>query len=120
MALLFKVLIMVEGMGLQLNHEFALGEVLTPYARRLVENRISVTATAQRLLRASGDAAELFIELPRRLRRIVETLDSSGIQIHMRAAELEPLVGRAERIGNRLSTIASLIGYLMWTGRRHD
>ncbi|WP_374008437.1 ABC1 kinase family protein [Leifsonia sp. LS-T14] len=155
MALLFKVLIMVEGMGLQLNHEFALGEVLTPYARRLVENRISVLATTKRLLRASGDAAELFIELPRRLRRIVETLDSSGIQIHLRAAELEPLVGRAERIGNRLvagmitaalingvgelvagkrtgrpwmtllmtaglSTIASLIGYLMWTGRRHD
>jgi ubiquinone biosynthesis protein len=114
-----------------------------------------VTATAQRLLRASGDAAELFIELPRRLRRIVETLDTSGIQIHVRAAELEPLVGRAERIGNRLvagmvaaalingigelvagerkgrswvtllmtaglSTIGSLIGYLLWTGRRHD
>lgn len=155
MALLFKVLIMVEGLGVRLDHDFALGEVLTPYARRVVEDRVSVTATAQRLLRASGDAAELFIELPRRLRRIVETLDTSGIQIHVRAAELEPLVGRAERIGNRLvagmvaaalingigelvagerkgrswvtllmtaglSTIGSLIGYLLWTGRRHD
>ena len=154
-ALLFKVLIMVEAMGVQLNHEFALGEVLTPYARRLVKDRISVTATTQRLLRASVDAAELFIELPSRLRRIVETLDTTGIQLHLRAAELEPLVGRAERIGNRLvagmvvaalingignlvvgkrngrswvavlmtaglSTVGSLIGYLLWTGRRHD
>ncbi|MGH1525503.1 ABC1 kinase family protein [Leifsonia sp. L25] len=153
MALLFKVLIMVEGLGVRLDHDFAMGEVLTPYARRLVEDRVSVTATAQRLLRASGDAAELFIELPRRLRRIVETLDTSGIQIHVRAAELEPLVGRAERIGNRLvagmvvaalingigdlvvgerkgrswvsvlmtaglSTVGTLIGYLLWTGRR--
>ncbi|MEY9951591.1 ABC1 kinase family protein [Leifsonia sp. EB34] len=155
MALLFKVLIMVEGMGVQLDHDFALGEVLTPYARRLVEDRISITATAQRLLRASSDAAELFIDSPGRLRRIVENLDTSGFQIHVRAAEVEPLVGRAERIGNRLvagmiaaalingigdlvaaqrkgrpwvtvlitaglSTIGSLVGYLLWTGRRRD
>ena len=155
LAMFFKVLIMVEGMGVQLNHEFALGEVLTPYARRLVKDRISVAATTQRLLRASGEAAQLFIELPSRLRRIVETLDTTGIQLHLRAAELEPLVGRAERIGNRLvagmvvaalingignlvagkrtgrswvtvlmtaglSTMGSLIGYLLWTGRRHE
>ena len=155
LALLFKVLIMVEGMGVRLDHEFALGEVLTPYARRLVKDRMSVTATARRLQRASGDATELFIELPGRLRRILETLDTTGVQLHLRAAELEPLVGRAERIGNRLvagmvvaalingignlvvgkrngrpwvtvlmtaglSTVGSLVGYLLWTGRRHN
>ena len=30
------------------------------------------------------------------------TCDTTGIQVHVRAAELEPLIGRAERIGNRL------------------
>lgn len=155
MAQLFKVLIMVESMGVRLDPAFALGEVLTPYARRLVKDRVSIPLTARRLLQASGDAAELFVELPSRLRRILETVDTTGIQLHLRAAELEPLVGRVERIGNRLvagmivaalingvgelvvgerkgrswmsllmtaglSTIGSLVGYLAWTGRRHD
>ncbi|MEV8183852.1 hypothetical protein [Arthrobacter sp. N199823] len=34
-------------------------------------------------------------------------MDTDGVELHLRAAELEPLMGRAERIGNRL--VAGLV-----------
>jgi ubiquinone biosynthesis protein len=50
--------------------------------------------------------------------------DTTGIQVHLRAAELEPLMERAERIGNRLvagmvgAALISGIGGLVASGRR--
>lgn len=39
--------------------------------------------------------------LPEKLRTLFENIDG-GVEVHLRAEELEPLVGRVERIGNRL------------------
>jgi len=101
-ALIFKVLMMIEGIGVQLDPQFDLTAVLTPYARRLVRERFAPAAVANRIARASADAATLALELPTRLRRVIDLVDRNGLEVHLRAAELEPLVGRAERIGNRL------------------
>ncbi|QEW04265.1 ABC1 kinase family protein [Microbacterium lushaniae] len=101
-ALIFKVLMMMEGIGVQLDPQFDLTAVLTPYARRLVRERFAPAAIANRIARASADAGTLALELPTRLRRVIDTVDRNGLEVHLRAAELEPLVGRAERIGNRL------------------
>ncbi|RLP72324.1 AarF/ABC1/UbiB kinase family protein [Mycetocola manganoxydans] len=113
-ALMFKVLIMVEGIGVQLNPDFDLMGVLTPYVRKLLRERLSVAALSQRMYRASSDAGALMLELPTRLRRILERTDRSGVEVHLRAAELEPLMTRAERIGNRL--VAGLIAAALING----
>ncbi|QEE62651.1 phosphotransferase [Salinibacterium sp. dk2585] len=106
-ALVFKVLITVEGIGTQLDPDFDLIGVLTPFVRRLIKQRLSAAAIARRVAEASADTGALLLELPSRLRRILETVDRGGIEVHLRAAELEPLVTRTERIGNRL--VAGLI-----------
>lgn len=113
-ALIFKVLIMIEGIGVQLDPEFDLMGVLTPYVRRLLAKRLSFAAMSDRLLRASADTGALMVELPSRLRRILDRADRSGIEVHLRAAELEPLVARAERIGNRV--VAGLIAATLING----
>jgi ubiquinone biosynthesis protein len=101
-SLLFKVLMVIEGIGVQLDPAFDLTSVVTPYARRLVRERLSPTALAKRMARASADAGALALELPTRLRRLIDTVDYNGLEVHLRAAELDPLVARSERIGNRL------------------
>lgn len=101
--LMLKVLVMMEGIGLQLDPEFDLFAVVTPFVHRLLRDRLSPSAIAQRVARASWDAGELLLELPSRLRRILEVMERSGLDLYLRAAELEPLVRRAERIGNRLT-----------------
>jgi ubiquinone biosynthesis protein len=101
-SLVLKVLIMIEGIGIQLDPEFDLNTVLTPYARRMVRERLSLSTIAKRLERASIDTAALLLELPVQLRRGLRAVDRGGFEVHLRAAELDPLVGRLERIGNRL------------------
>jgi ubiquinone biosynthesis protein len=52
--------------------------------------------------------------MPGTLRRLLEHADGGGVQVHLRAAELEPLMGRAERIGNRL--VAGMLSAAFITG----
>lgn len=111
--LLFKVLLMAEGMGEHLDPKFGLSELLTPYADKLVRERYSPSAVAERLIRSSAEGGKLLVELPERLRRILARLDEGGVELHLRAAELDPLMVRAERVGNRLVAgmlVAALIG----------
>ena len=113
LAKLLKTMIMAEGIGVELDPGFNLGVVLAPYARKLMLDRFAPQALARRMAAAGADAAELAGDLPELLRRVVDTLDTGGMEVHLRAAEFEPLVGRMERIGNRLVAgmiAAALIG----------
>ena len=122
--LLFKVLLMAEGMGAHLDPDFGLSELLSPYAEQLVRERYSPSAIAEQLARSSVEGGRLLIELPERLRRILERLDEGGIEVHLRAAELDPLMGRAERVGNRIVTgmlaaaLINAVGQLVASDRR--
>lgn len=114
MMLLFKALLLIESLAMRLDPDFRLGEALEPYAERLAWERLQLSAIAKRLVTASLDAGELALDLPGIIRRLVDAADTTGIQVHLRAAELEPLVGRAERIGNRL--VAGMIGAALISG----
>lgn len=114
MALLFKALLLIEGLALRLDPEFRLGESLEPYAQRLARERFSAGVLARRIARASADLGELALDMPGTLRRLLEHADGGGVQVHLRAAELEPLMGRAERIGNRL--VAGMLSAAFITG----
>ncbi|MEC5182166.1 ABC1 kinase family protein [Arthrobacter sp. CG_A4] len=112
LAKLVKMMIMAEGIGVELDPRFTLSEVLAPHAKKLLVSRFSPQALARRMAAAGADAAELAVDLPDVLRRVVDNLDT-GLEVHLRAAELEPLVGRMERVGNRLVAgmiSAALIG----------
>ena len=101
-SLLVKTVVMIEGMGVNLDPDFQLGEILGPYAKRLAAERFSAAALTKRLARAGTDLSEVMLALPSNLRALKGMLDSGGPEVHLRAAELEPLVGRVERVGNRL------------------
>ncbi|MCU1574598.1 MAG: transporter, partial [Micrococcaceae bacterium] len=102
MALLIKMILMTEGMGELLDPEFKLAEALEPHVQRLAIERYSPDALARRLAAAGSGAAQLGLELPQQLRRFFALVDRNGVEVHLRAAELEPLVARMERMGNRV------------------
>ncbi|MGW9629855.1 ABC1 kinase family protein [Agromyces sp. NPDC055520] len=114
MILLFKALLLIEALAMRLDPDFRLGDALEPYAERLSWERLRASVIAKRLVKASVDVGELALDLPGIVRRLVDAADTTGIQVHLRAAELEPLVGRAERIGNRL--VAGMIGAALISG----
>ncbi|MBP3036234.1 AarF/ABC1/UbiB kinase family protein [Arthrobacter sp. zg-ZUI100] len=102
MALLLRMLIMTEGMGEVLDPDFSMGNTLAPYARRMTMAQLNPVNFARRLGQAGVETLELGAELPDQVRRLLNTLDIEGLEVHLRAAELLPLVERLERVGNRM------------------
>lgn len=102
MALLLKMILMAEAMGVHLDAQFRLGEVLAPYASRLSEKLVSPTAIARQMAQAGIDISQLLSALPDQLRRLQAVFDAGGPEVHLRAAELEPLVTRIEAMSKRV------------------
>lgn len=100
--MLFKFCLMVESMGVGLDPEFNLGEFLQPYVQRWALNRFSPQVFARRLAASARDAAELAIDLPAKVQHLVDLIDRSGVEVHLREAEVETVMDRLEQIGNRL------------------
>jgi ubiquinone biosynthesis protein len=101
-ASLLKFFLMVEGMGVRLDPDFNLGEFLGPYARQLMLDRLAPDVLLRQLLTSSRDAAALAVDLPDRVRRLFDLLDASGVVVRLETGELDPLVARLERVGDRL------------------
>ncbi len=96
-SLVFKMVIMTEGMGVSLDPKFSLGATLGPFAQRLLANRYSPANIAQQLAGAGSDAMEILSQLPGQLRRVQQVLDDGGPELHLRTAELDADAGPARR-----------------------
>lgn len=109
LALTLKMGVMVEGLGQQLDPDFRLVSVIEPYAQRLVVQRRSPRYLARLMEAATMDAAQLGLEVPGQLRRILGDLERGTLEIGTRPGGLEPALDRLERLANRivLSLIAS-------------
>jgi ubiquinone biosynthesis protein len=104
LALVLGVVIVDEGIAAQLDPQFRFAEALAPYARRgILSNEGSPAALRRRAEEMAIDVEELAVDLPGQLHRALEVLASGGVELHVRASELEPLLARAERVGNRIA-----------------
>jgi ubiquinone biosynthesis protein len=103
LSLLFTVLIIAEGIVADLDPQFRFAEALAPYARRHLLSGITLAGVTRRLQQSGVDLAELATELPPRLNRISEAIESGGLEVHVRADEMDALLARTERLGNRVA-----------------
>jgi ubiquinone biosynthesis protein len=102
LALLLRMVVMLEGMGAQLDPGFQLGHVLVPYAQRLVAAQFDLAGLGRRIAFAAQDVGQFGLELPDHVRRLLDVLERGRFDVALRADEVEPLVARIERTGNRL------------------
>jgi ubiquinone biosynthesis protein len=98
LALLAKTLIMEEGLAVTLDPDFQIGRALAPFAERHLLARLTPIALIRQLERLGLAAAEF----PDQVHRLLDTL-GDGVDVHVRTADLEPLVARLERLGNRIA-----------------
>jgi len=101
-ALLLKTVVMHESMVTRLDPGFDFTGVLVPYARRMVMRQFSPTAWARSVAQAGLDVARLGVEAPQQARRLLGALQRGDLEIGVRPSGFEPLVGRLERIANRM------------------
>lgn len=100
--LLLRMLTITDGLGRTLDPTFHLTHALDPYARRLLLDSLTPEEVADRLRGQALAALRLGRELPGHLRRLLERLESGSVDVHVRAAELDPLLARVERMSDRI------------------
>lgn len=93
-AMLLKVLIMLEGTAQLLDPHFSLLEVMQPYRRKMFLQSLNPWRRARRLRRTAHEAEQLLEELPRRMTDILEQVESGQFDVHLDHRGLEPSVNR--------------------------
>lgn len=101
LAQLFKALAMCEGLLEQIDPDSSLNDYLEPMAGKLVYERFAGDQWAERIRDSAADAAELSIELPRRIDRVLGEVERGNLRVWTRVEEMDSALGRFEHIVER-------------------
>jgi ubiquinone biosynthesis protein len=94
LAMLIKVLVMLEGTARMLEPGFCLMEVLQPYQKTMWRRRMSPARQWRKARRIYAELEQLAEVLPRRLRDILQQIESGRFDVHLDHRGLEPSVNR--------------------------
>jgi ubiquinone biosynthesis protein len=101
-AALIKALVMCEGILQGLDPESSLADYLQPMAGKLVYQGIAGgDGAADRLRDSALDAAQLSIELPRRIDRVLGEIERGNLRVWTRIEDADPLIKRLEHMVER-------------------
>jgi ubiquinone biosynthesis protein len=93
-ALLLKVLVMLEGTGRLLSPSFCLTEILQPYQKRLLFRRLSPARYFQKLRRLYLEWEHLAEVFPRHLTGLLQQMQSGRFDVQLEHKRLEPAINR--------------------------
>jgi len=114
LALLFKALITLEGLGLKLDPEFALVDYLGPFLLRVMRSRYQPAALAARGRRAVLELLSLLGGLPADLRTLLKEARRGRMKLELDMKRLDHFGQQLARSANRLTvgivTAALIVG----------
>ncbi len=94
MSMLIKVLVMLEGTARMLEPSFSLMELIEPYQKKMLRRRLSPARQMRKARRIYSEVEKLAEVLPRRLRDILQQVESGKFDVHLDHRGLEPSVNR--------------------------
>ncbi len=94
LAMLIKVLVMLEGTSRLLWPNFSLLEVMAPYRRKMMRRRLSPWRRWRKLRRVYGELERVAQVLPRHLGEILRQIQNGQFDVHLDHRGLEPSVNR--------------------------
>jgi ubiquinone biosynthesis protein len=101
--LLARALVTSEGVGRQLDPRFNMAETARPLVERVLRERMSPGALAERAGEFAHEAAEVVQNVPRGVLDIVEKVRSDRLQIQFVHRNLDYFIREMDRSSNRLS-----------------
>jgi ubiquinone biosynthesis protein len=93
-AMLLKVLVMLEGASRLISPSFSLMAVMQPYRKKMLWRRISPARRLRKAKRIYSELEHLAQTLPRRLGDIVRQVQTGNFDVHLDHRGLEPSVNR--------------------------
>jgi ubiquinone biosynthesis protein len=94
LAMLIKVLVMLDGTVRMLEPKFSLMELIQPYQKKMLRRRLSPARHMRKMRRIYSEVELLAEVLPRRLRDILQQVESGKFDVHLDHRGLEPSVNR--------------------------
>jgi ubiquinone biosynthesis protein len=101
--LLAKALMIIEGVGGNLDPDFDFVGHATPFAKRLIKERLSLPDLAKDLYLSLTDLALLLRDLPADTRDLIDQAKRGKLRVLFEAKGLEPMLRTHEQISNRIS-----------------
>ncbi|TDR81961.1 ABC1 kinase family protein [Paludibacterium purpuratum] len=103
LAMLFKALITLEGLGRQLDPDFLLIEHLTPFVRRLVRARLHPANLLKRSRHTLGETLSMLSSLPRGMARLSKDMRQGKFSVNLDLKRLDSFARQLDRSANRLT-----------------
>ena len=100
--LLLKTVVMAQSLGKGLDPDFDIIPPLESYVKKLFRKKFSPLTFAKRLPGTWGDLAVFGMEFPRRMNRIVKSVERGELQVRTDVSGLETHLEHLEHIVNRL------------------
>lgn len=123
LVLVVRVIAMDEGLGVRLDPSFDLLEFAKPYFKRFWKRSHSVKAMTRRLRDGVIDLADVGVDLPRRVSRVVGLIERGEISVTARIEEQHSMFKHIERAANRVAvsilTAALVVGLSVLTVSLH-
>jgi ubiquinone biosynthesis protein len=129
LAVLLKALVMMEGVGLQLDPTLDVFSYARPYVQQALADQFAPTALGAQVARSGRDLAETALELPQQLGTLLERLNAGELLVQSEERELRrvagALIGAANRIAVGMVLAALILGIAIvavavgvggWTG----
>jgi len=123
LALLLRVVNMSEGIGLSLDPEFRYLECAGPIFEGALRRMRGFGVMAARAGRAASEAADLSMDLPRRVTRLLARIERGEVALNVTHLGIENLARELQRMTNRLALAvilgASVVALGLAVGIRH-
>jgi len=116
LALMFKVLAMLESTAVLIDPKFLFFDALEPEVEALLKERASPTSVGRRVGRDALDMARLFEGLPHRADRLLQRLETGDLEFTTRHPGLEAEARKLHRAIDRLTLGISVTLFLLAAG----
>ncbi len=115
-AMLLKAVIMMEGIGLQLDPDLDVFAITRPYAQRILIEQISPTFLYEWMTREARNLGETALALPQQLGDVLQRLNDGELRVQTREQELQRLAGALIGAANRLALALVLSALILGLG----
>jgi ubiquinone biosynthesis protein len=111
--LLIKALVIIEGVGLQLNPQYDIIENIGPFVQRLLSKKYNPDRLQKELFRSIEDTSDLVKELPSDIRSIINKIKDGKLHVEIEHKGLEPFAYRLNKTVNRLSFTMIIVAMIV-------
>lgn len=116
LAMLLKALVMMEGLGMQLDPRLDVFSIARPYARQALADQFSPGALGERAMGRGRMLGETTLELPGQLSDLLQRLNDGELKVQTRELELRRLAGALIGAANRVAVALVLAALILGVG----